>query len=228
MKKMIMIAALACVAWATDFSHMSTERLMNMRGNVNPNECPAFQQEMQQRMQRMTPQQRQYYMNSGYGMGMGKNSMMKMMSFREFDLNRNGFITPREFKRGQEKCMARMQKMRGYNAQGMGRNYMKPMMSFRDFDINHNGYITKWEFQKGHEKCMARMKKMQNSCGYNGQRMMGTSGNSMMNNNMGGGMNNNDGRMMNNNNGGGMMNNSGSGRSYNNAVTDKNRTMPPK
>ena len=77
-----MIAALACVAWATDFSHMNTERLMNMRGNVSPNECPAFEHEMQKRMQRMTPQQRQYYMNSGYGMG--GNSMMKMMTFREF------------------------------------------------------------------------------------------------------------------------------------------------
>ena len=117
--------------------------------------------------------------------------------------------------------------MRGYNAQSMGRNYMKPMMSFRDFDINHNGYITKWEFQKGHEKCMARMQKMQNTCGYNGQRMMGTGGNTMMNNNMGGDMHNNGG-MMNNNTGGRMMNDSGSGRSYNNVSTDRNRTLPPK
>ncbi|MDD5406163.1 MAG: DUF1104 domain-containing protein [Sulfurovaceae bacterium] len=227
MKKVMMIAALACAAWAADYSHMSTEQLMNMRGNVSTNECPSFHQEMQKRMQRMSPQERQHYMNSGYGMGMGGNSMMKMMSFNDFDINHNGFITKFEFQKGQEKCRARMQKMRGYNGQGMmGRNYMKPMMTFRDFDINHNGFITKFEFQKGHEKCMARMQKMQNNCGYNNQGMM--RGNPMMNNNnMGGGMNSTGGRMMNNNTGG-MMNNSGSGRTYNNTGIDRNRTMPPK
>jgi hypothetical protein len=52
---------------ATDFSSMSTQEMMGMRGTVDPSERGAFQQEMQSRMQSMTPEER-----AQYSMGQGK------------------------------------------------------------------------------------------------------------------------------------------------------------
>lgn len=172
MKKTIIIAALACVvAWGTDFSHMSTEQLMNMRGNVSLDERPAFQQEMQKRMQSMTPAQRQDYMNScngagmgsgmnsgknngvgrqgmgmgktmNYGNGMGKNRMMYMPKFSEFDLNHNGYITKKEFTK------ARNLRMMKNSKQGKMMKNAGNAPSFRSIDTNHDGVITQREFKK--------------------------------------------------------------------------------
>ena len=61
MKKLITIALLASGAFAANFSKMSTEEMMNMRGSVPVANRSAFQQEMQKRMQSMTPQERQKY-----------------------------------------------------------------------------------------------------------------------------------------------------------------------
>ncbi|MDD5359933.1 MAG: EF-hand domain-containing protein [Sulfurovaceae bacterium] len=160
MKKILMITALACMAWGTNFSHMSTEELMNMRGKVNVDERPAFQQEMQKRMQSMTPAQRQNYMNSGNGMGMGmnsgngngmgmnsgngmgKNRMMNMPKFSEFDLNHNGYITKKEFTK------ARNLRMMKNSKQGRMMKNAGNAPSFRSIDTNHDGVITQREFKK--------------------------------------------------------------------------------
>ena len=53
---------------AADFSSMSTEELMNMRGTVPFEDRPAFREEMQKRMQSLTPEERQKY-NVGRGIG---------------------------------------------------------------------------------------------------------------------------------------------------------------
>ena len=72
MKRLLTIALLATGAFAADFSQMSTEEMMNMRGSVPVDDRPTFQQEMQKRMQSMTPQERQKYKGMrGQGMRYG-------------------------------------------------------------------------------------------------------------------------------------------------------------
>jgi len=68
-----MIASL----YAVDFTNMSTEDMMQMRGNVPVDQRDDFRQEMHKRMQSMTPQERQQYGMQGQGMmGMGNQGMM--------------------------------------------------------------------------------------------------------------------------------------------------------
>ena len=75
MKRLMIIGLLASGAFAADFSHMSTEDMMNMRGSVPVGDRPTFQQEMQKRMQSMSPQERQKYMQKNRGMGQGQGMM---------------------------------------------------------------------------------------------------------------------------------------------------------
>ena len=118
MKKVIIITALlASAAWAVDFSQMSTEELMGMRGTISVNERSAFRAEMQKRMQTMTPTQRQELMqrpakaqgmgkgmNAQRGQGMGGNKgkgIQNRPTFATYDLNSDGKITKKEFYDGQ-------------------------------------------------------------------------------------------------------------------------------
>ena len=72
---------------ATDFSSMTMEELVALRGQVPTAEREAFRAEMQSRMQSLTPEERQQYMPTGktgaqdgtgsrYGSGSGKGSGM--------------------------------------------------------------------------------------------------------------------------------------------------------
>ena len=72
MKRLIIIGLLtSAAAWAADFSQMSTEQMIKMRGSVPADDRPAFREEMQKRMQSMSIEERQKYMQTK-GMGMGK------------------------------------------------------------------------------------------------------------------------------------------------------------
>ena len=71
MKKVILLALLATAAWSVDYSQMSTEELMNMRGSISSADRPAFKAEMQKRMQSMSQEERQKMMQSRGGKGMG-------------------------------------------------------------------------------------------------------------------------------------------------------------
>jgi hypothetical protein len=73
MKKVIVLALLATAAWSVDFSQMSTEELMNMRGTLSFSDRPAFKAEMQKRMQNMSQEERQQLMK-GHGKGMGQGN----------------------------------------------------------------------------------------------------------------------------------------------------------
>lgn len=83
MKVLIIIVAMIASLYAIDFSHMSTEDMMHMRGSVPMEQRDDFRKEMQKRMQSMTQEERQKYgmqgkgMMSGQGMmGMGNQGMM--------------------------------------------------------------------------------------------------------------------------------------------------------
>lgn len=167
----MIISALACMAlWATDFSQMSTEELMNMRGTVPLDERPAFQQEMQKRMQTLTPEERQKYMGAGQGMGMGQapdmnqttqdinegknmpsppnqnmgkgQGMMKKPSFSDFDLNGDGVVPQAEFDQ------ARAERMKQNAEAGKMMKNAGNAPAFGDIDANGDGNITADEFTK--------------------------------------------------------------------------------
>ena len=166
MKKVIILTALlASATWAVDFSQMSTEELMNMRGTISVNERPAFRAEMQKRMQTMTPTQRQQFMQSSPGRGQGiapqgAQGMSKGMTsqrgqgmggnkgkgiqnrptFTTYDLNSDGKITKKEFYDGQAERMTQKA-----NEGKMMRNVGKAP-TFESIDANSDGTVTPAEF----------------------------------------------------------------------------------
>lgn len=150
-KVIILIALLASASWAVDFSQISTEELMNMRGTISVNEQPAFRAEMQKRMQTMTPVQRQQFMQSspgrGQGMDKGMNSqkgqgkgIQNRPTFATYDLNNDGKITQKEFYDGQAKRMTQKA-----DEGKMMRNAGKAP-TFESIDANSDGIVTATEF----------------------------------------------------------------------------------
>lgn len=150
MKRLMIMALLASGAWAADFSQMTTEQMMNMRGNVAVDDRPAFQQEMQKRMQSMSPQERQKYMQKNKGMGqgkgrgqnMGQRRRMNQPQFSEYDLNNDDKISETEFKEARAK---RMDQRAGEGK--MMRNVDNAPM-FADIDTNKDRTLSKEEFQR--------------------------------------------------------------------------------
>ncbi len=158
MKKVIILTALlASATWAADFSQMSTEKLMSMRGTISVNERPAFRAEMQKRMQTMTPSQRQQFMQSAPGkgqsmgqgvaprgaQGMGRNKgkgIQNRPTFATYDLNNDDKITQKEFYDGQAKRMTQKA-----DEGKMMRNVGKAP-TFTSIDTNSDGAVTPAEF----------------------------------------------------------------------------------
>lgn len=68
MKRLIGLFFITGSLLATDFAMMSTQQLQAMRGEVPAQDRPAYQAEMQKRMQSMTNEERQAYQkeNSSY------------------------------------------------------------------------------------------------------------------------------------------------------------------
>lgn len=145
MKKVIILALLASGAWAADFSQMSTEEMMNMRGNVPVDNRPAFREEMQKRMQSMSPEERQKYMQTrGMGQGMrggGQNCMKNLPTFAEFDLNNDGKITQSELEEARAKRMSQKAK-EGKMLRNAGN-----APAFADMDKNKDGSLNQEEFR---------------------------------------------------------------------------------
>jgi len=72
LKKIILTTTIVVSSlFAVDYSNMSTENMMNMRGNVDPSERDAFRNEMQKRVGAMSEEDRKAFMkNKGEGRGM--------------------------------------------------------------------------------------------------------------------------------------------------------------
>ncbi len=153
MKNVIIIGLLASAVWAADYSQMSIEDMMKMRGSVPIEDRPAFREEMQKRMQSMTPEERQKYMQKT-GMGkMGKGNYCTRMqpTFEEYDLNSDGKITQSEF----EEARAKRMKQKAEEGK-MLRNAGKAP-AFSDMDKNNDGALNKEEFQL-HQKEWKKLK----------------------------------------------------------------------
>ena len=80
-KKWFLALALPMAVMATDFTQMSTEELVGMRGTLSQDQRADFRAEMQKRMSQMTPQERQALMEKlrgsrkGQGMGRGHSNL---------------------------------------------------------------------------------------------------------------------------------------------------------
>lgn len=146
MKKLALLALLGTLAWSVDFSQLSTDELMKLRGTVAPSERPAFRAEMQKRMQSMSPEQRQQMMNSrGKGMGMGQGrgmgqGMQNRPTFTSYDFNNDGKITPKEFEDARN-----ARRVAKANQGKMLRN-AGTAPTFENIDSNGNGAISQEEF----------------------------------------------------------------------------------
>jgi len=138
MKRLIIIGFLASVAWSADFSHMSTEEMMNIRGSVPVDDRPSFQNEMQKRMQSMSPEEREKYMNTK---GIGQRGMNNQPTFVQFDLNNDGKITPEELEEG------RANRMKQNVKEGKMMRNAEKAPSFADLDRNKDGTISQEEFR---------------------------------------------------------------------------------
>ena len=158
MKRVIILTLFASAAWAVDFSQMSTEELMGMRGTIAVSERPAFRAEMQKRMQTMTPAQRQQFMQSrGKGQGMGKGrgmgkGMQDRPTFTTFDLNNDGKITQTEFYDAQAKHMTQKA-----NEGKMMKNAGNAP-TFESIDTDKDGIVTHTEFNTHQISQMQKMR----------------------------------------------------------------------
>jgi len=93
-------------------------------------------------------------------MAMG-NNCMKMPTFADIDIDKNGMISPAEFQKHQEMHMKHMRSMCGCGNKCMmmgGKNMMK-MPTFGDFDLNGDGYITESELKEARAKRMEKYAK---------------------------------------------------------------------
>ncbi|MDY0403581.1 EF-hand domain-containing protein [Sulfurovum sp.] len=166
MRKYILITSmLVSSSFGADLTQISTEELAN---------------EMQKRLQTMTPQERQQYrgLNAGPGrmgkcgdggMGkMGSRRMMQMPKFSEYDLNNDGAITEQEFQEGHT------QRMNKLAQEGrMLRNAGKAP-AFSEIDTDKDGKINAEEFQS-HQQEMQNLK-----CGSGPRGKMGKCGDGSM------------------------------------------------
>ncbi|OYZ23598.1 MAG: hypothetical protein B7Y23_10070 [Sulfurovum sp. 16-42-52] len=135
MRYILTIMAMIASVYAVDFEHMSTENMMNMRGSVSVDERPAFQQEMQKRMQSMSPEERQKYMQTK-GMKQGKGMMnqgqgMKSNQDQNMMMNKSkGMMNDQSKDMNQSKgMMSQGQGMKSNQDQNIMMNKGKGMMN---------------------------------------------------------------------------------------------------
>lgn len=168
MKRLLIIGLLASATWAADFSHMSTEEMINMRGSVPVDDRPDFRKEMQKRMQSMSPEEQQKYMQTrgmGQGMGQGKgmmgrgqNCMKNLPTFEQYDLNNDGKITQSELEEARAKRMSQKAK------EGKMLRNARNAPAFADMDKNKDGSLNQEEFRL-HQTEQMKMRKNENCVG---------------------------------------------------------------
>ena len=149
MKQLALIALLATAAWSVDYSQMSTQELMQLRGTLSSSERPAFKAEMQKRMQTMSPQEKQQMMQGrgmgksmgqGRGMGQGQKGMQNRPGYADFDLNHDGKITQKEFYDAQAARMTQKA------SEGKPMKNAANAPTFESIDSNGDGVISETEF----------------------------------------------------------------------------------
>jgi hypothetical protein len=73
------VALVASTLVAADYSSMSTDELMGLKGSVAPEDRAAFQAEMKSRVSSMSPEERASYGIGNNGQGLGAGNGAKLM-----------------------------------------------------------------------------------------------------------------------------------------------------
>lgn len=149
MKNLIALIVLVSGVFATDFSQMCIDKLISMRGSVPTADRAAFEEEIQKRIQGMTPEERQKYKGMrGQGMGMGRNCMKNQPTFAEYDLDNDGAITQKELEEARKKRMSQKTK------EGKMLRNADHAPSFASMDKNNDGKLDQKEFRLHQEEHM--------------------------------------------------------------------------
>ncbi len=152
MKKSIIVAGVLSVSlWAVDFSQMTTEQLIDMRGSISVEDRDAFKTEMQSRLQTMTQEERSAFITSRQAMRMGQQKGMgtNAPTFENLDADGDGKITQTELDTAREARMATKV------AEGKALKNAGNAPSFGALDRNSDGIIDTNEFQTHQQEHMS-------------------------------------------------------------------------
>ncbi len=144
MKKSIIVAGILGMSlWAVDFSQITTEQLIELRGSVSVEDREAFKTEMQSRLQTMTQEERSAFIASRQVLGMGQQRGMSTNAptFANLDTDGDGKITQSELD------MAREVRMSAKAAEGKLLKNVGNAPNFSTIDRNGDGAIDTNEFQ---------------------------------------------------------------------------------
>ena len=158
MKKTILaISLVTATLMATDFSQMTTQELINLRGTVAVEDRDAFRTEMQSRMATMTTEERNTLRasrqaNGGMG-GQGMNRA-NAPTFETIDANGDGKITQAELD------TARADRMKANADAGKALQNAGNAPALSTIDTNGDGFIDSTEFQAHQTAQMANHTQM--------------------------------------------------------------------
>ncbi len=161
MKKSILLASvLAMSLWAVDYSQMTTQQLIELRGSVPIEDRDAFRAEMQSRMQTMTAEEiaafRASRQATGMRMNQAGNQGANIPTFAQFDTDGDGKISEAELE------AARSARIKAQAADGRLLKNVDNAPSFSTLDANGDGFIDASEFQTQQQMHMqSRMQNMQ-------------------------------------------------------------------
>ena len=144
MKKSILLAGvLAMSLWAVDYSQMTTEELIALRGSVPVEDRDAFRAEMQSRLQSMSAEELAAFQASRQATGAGQGAVQgaSAPTFAELDLNGDGKISAEELD------AARSARMSARAADGKLLKNADNAPAFSTLDKNGDGFIDASEFQ---------------------------------------------------------------------------------
>ena len=169
MKKSIFLASVLVMSlWAVDFSQISTEELMSMRGSVPVEDRDAFRAEMQKRLQTMTPEEIAAFRASRQANPMGARGVMgaNAPKFSDLDKDGDGKITQAELE------AARAARMEAKANEGRLLKNAGNAPDFATLDANKDGVIDASEFQT-HQTAQMQARQAQRAATQQGMRAKG-------------------------------------------------------
>jgi len=139
------ITVLTLGLMATDFSSMTTEELIALRGTVSADEIDAYREEMQSRIPTLTPEQQELLRSSRQGQGAGgagtsTTTTKTPITFSDIDSDGDGKITEEELDTYKEERVSENL------ADGKLAKNIDSVLSFDSIDTNGDGEIDQTEF----------------------------------------------------------------------------------
>jgi len=142
MKRTLLLSGLLAMGlWAVDYSQMTTEQLIELRGSVPVEDRDAFRAEMQSRLQTMTPEERAAFTASRQANPAAMQKGGTPPTFAQLDQNGDGKITEAELE------AARNARMAAQAEDGRLLKNAGNAPSFATLDKNGDGAVDATEFQ---------------------------------------------------------------------------------